>query len=207
MEAADGLGAELLPEQRVAELEDAIASSKEFAAVVEEAGAGAYRDRSMAALAFTRLPLHDARARLESFAVACHANGDVITLGEVFAQAAVPSLLPILVGSADPLDRWALLPWTNADTSTAMADAVRRRLAGDPCRWVAAEAAQHLRILDASTKGGDGWSFHVVSNHGRAPSFRSVTRRFVDGWPAGKSDYTKEELRAFVVTELGAPGS
>lgn len=159
-------------------------------------------DRRMALFGLGRLPVRRASAMLTSAAEQTLRENEVISLAEILTTIELPDVVERLATSHDWLVRWAVLPWLNMSTSSDLAARIRGRLASDPHPLVAGEAAQHVAILERFEKAAataQGWVFGAVSNHGPAPSFRSTASQFVQGWPAEKTSYDLEELRAYAI--------
>jgi hypothetical protein len=159
------------------------------------------RARKTAIWALGRLPIRDRHEILERAAARLLAEKELVSLASVLTVMELPDIVDRLVESDDWLFRWSLLPWTNQWTDSPIAGDVRRRLAFDEHPLVSAEAHQHLMILDefqTKTAGVQGVVFAVLSNHGPAPSFRALAGDFIEQWPAEKTTYSLEELRAFV---------
>lgn len=167
------------------------------------------RDRTSALWALRMLPIAGSSEMLLSAARALLTEGDVISLSKILAMVEVPEIVEQLLSSDDWLLRWTLLPWTNGATSSPLADRVRRQLAMDPEALVAREASQHIEIIDSFAKhvaSTEGWTFGVLSNHGREASFLGLSSRFIEHWPVDKVRYTLDELRMFIRRETAKNG-
>lgn len=165
------------------------------------------RDRRTAIWALQTLPIADSVRLLSTAAERLLAEREVISLAMILEIVELPAVVERLAASDDWLLRWALLPWTNGPSDSRLVDRIRRQLAADSNLLVAGEASQHLEILDAFEKqvaSAEGWTFGVTSNYGPATSFRSVTSRFVEQWPAEKIRYTLDELRVFITQSTEA---
>lgn len=163
------------------------------------------RDRADVLSRLEGLPLDAGDARdpiLERIAPALLAERDLLSVSSVLTIVQPGEVVDALLDSEDWLFRWALLPWTNEDAVSPLADLVRRRLAFDDHPLVSAEAHQHLMMLDeyaAANAGVQGVALAMLSNHGPAIAFRSMAAAFMAEWPAEKSTYDLEELRAFAL--------
>ena len=158
------------------------------------------RDRRLPLWVLGRLPVRDRFDVLERAAAPLLAAKELVTLSELLVHVALPDIIDRLVESEDWLLRWSLLPWTNHDCNSPIAGDVRRRLAFDDHPLVAAEAHQHLMILEeweTAHANAPGFAFGLLSNHGPATSFSEVAAKFVESWPPEKTTYELEELRAF----------
>ena len=137
---------------------------------------------------------------LERAAPALLADRDLLSLSSLLTMLQPSEIVDALLDHEDWLFRWALLPWTNEDAISPLADVVRRRLAFDDHPLVSAEAHQHLMMLDefaAANAAAQGVTMAVLSNHGPALAVRSVATAFIESWPLEKATYDIEELRAF----------
>lgn len=181
----------------------AVEDDDELAAVLREMLSGDdVRERRTAIWALGALPVRDRFDLLERAAEPLLRQNDLVSLSSLLTAIELPDIVDRLVEHDDWLFRWSLLPWTNQATDSPIAADVRRRLAFDDHPLVAAEAHQHLRILeDFETAHGStqGVVFAVLSNHGPATSFGGVVSDFVQAWPEQKAGYDLEELRAFAV--------
>lgn len=162
------------------------------------------RERLHALSRVAALPLDAADSRdpiLERAAPALLAERDLVSLSSLLVIVQPAPVVDALLDHDDWLFRWALLPWTNEDATSPLADLVRRRLAFDDHPLVSAEAHQHLLMLDefaAANAGAQGVTMAVLSNHGPATTFHSAASAFIESWAPEKTTYDLEELRAFV---------
>lgn len=170
---------------------------------------GDVRDRLRVLSLLEALPFDATDTRdpiLERAAPALLAERDLVSLSSLLTMLQPSEVVDSLLDSDDWLFRWALLPWTNEDAISPLADVVRRKLAFDDHRLVSEEAHQHLMMLDefaAANAGAQGVTMAVLSNHGAATTFRSVVTAFIESWPPHKTTYDLEELRSFA-TRYGA---
>lgn len=168
------------------------------------------RDRLRVLSLLESLPSDASDARdpiLERVAPALLAEQDLISLSSLLIMVQPSETVDALLDHEDWLFRWALLPWTNEDAISPLADVVRRKLAFDDHALVSAEAHQHLMMLDefaAANAGAQGVTMAVLSNNGPATAFRSVITAFIESWPQDKATYDLEELRAFVTANADA---
>jgi hypothetical protein len=181
----------------------AIEDDPNLAAVLDEMIFGPnVRERGVAIWALGALPVRDRHEILERAAPRLLAEKELVSLASLLTVIELAEMIDRLVESEDWLFRWALLPWTNQATDSAIAGDVRRRLAFDDHPLVSREAHQHLMIIEEfETKAASapGYVFAVLSNHGSATSFGAMSAQFVQSWPAEKTAYTLEELREFAL--------
>lgn len=184
-------------------LAEAVDASAELASELESMLRGPdVRERGTAIWALGDIQVRDRDALLGAAADWLLSENEIVSLGSLLTVVELPDAVDRLVASDDWLVRWSLLPWTNQAVDSPIADDVRRRLAFDDHPLVSAEAHQHLMMLDefqAANAGAQGVVFAVLSNHGPALAFRSVASAFVASWPADKTTYDLEELRAFAL--------